>query len=121
MFNRTTCSMHGIANPIQICKVKICLSQCSVNGKKHQDHGNSYKEKYLTGACLQFYLSLLLESGRNMTRLSHFCCHTLPSMPHPHTVGLNTTTPPLVTFVEYFYQSSKKNNNVIVLLSPPFL
>jgi hypothetical protein len=31
----------------------MCLSQCSIAGKRHHDHGNSYKGKHLSGAGLQ--------------------------------------------------------------------
>lgn len=31
-----------------------CLIQCSSAIKKHHDHGNSYKVKYLIGAGLEF-------------------------------------------------------------------
>lgn len=37
-----------------------CLCPCSNAVKGYYDHGNSYKGKYVTGACLQFQsLSLL--------------------------------------------------------------
>lgn len=31
--------------------------------KRHHDHGNSYKEKYLNGACLEFRGSALYHPG----------------------------------------------------------
>jgi hypothetical protein len=37
-----------------------CLSQCSIAGKRHHDHSNSYNGKHLIGACLQFQRFSLL-------------------------------------------------------------
>lgn len=43
-----------------------CLSNCSIV-KRHQDQGNSYQRKRLTGACLQF--SLVRYHGGKFVRI----------------------------------------------------
>ena len=49
-----------------------CLLQCSIAGKRHHDHGNSYKGKHLIEACLQFQrfipLSSIQEAWRHADR-----------------------------------------------------
>jgi hypothetical protein len=35
--------------------IDYCLIQCSVAVRRHHDHDNSYKEKYVIGAGLQFH------------------------------------------------------------------
>lgn len=42
-----------------------CLSQCSIAVKRCCDHGNSYKGKHLTGACLQFWRIRAIVMGRS--------------------------------------------------------